>query len=147
MNRVIQIGNLTKDPEVRSTGSGISVCTFTIAVQRRFAQGGEKVTDFFSVVAWRTLADICGKYLSKGSKVAVVGELQTRSYDAKDGSKRYVTEIVADEVEFLTPKNAGEQRGHEADSQGDALGQMGFQDIEDDELPFSQGLSLPTIKG
>ncbi len=134
MNKCIMTGNLTKDPEVRSTGSGISVCTFRIAVQRRFAgQDGQKVSDFFDVVAWRTLADICGKYLSKGSKVAVVGELQTRSYDAKDGTKRYVTEIVADEVEFLTPKSAGEQRGYERQ---DALSQQGFQDIDDGELPF-----------
>lgn len=140
MNKCIMTGNLTKDPETRSTGSGISVCTFTIAVQRRFAQGGEKVTDFFSVVAWRTLADICGKYLAKGSKVAVVGELQTRSYDAKDGSKRYVTEIVADEVEFLTPKSKPANRDEE-------LEQAGFSEIEEDELPFNQGLSLPTTKG
>lgn len=134
MNRVFQVGNLTKDPEVRSTGSGISVCSFRIAVQRRFTgQDGQKVSDFFDVVAWRTLADNCGKYLSKGSKVAVVGELQTRTYDAKVGSKRYVTEIVADEVEFLTPKSAGEQRGYESQ---DALSQQGFQDIDDGELPF-----------
>ncbi len=134
MNKVFQIGNLTKDPEVRSTGSGISVCSFTIAVQRRFqSQAGEKVTDFFPVTCWRTLADNCGIYLSKGSKVAVVGELQTRSYEAKDGTKRYVTEIVADEVEFLTPKSAGEQRGYESQ---DALSQQGFQDIDDGELPF-----------
>jgi single-strand DNA-binding protein len=130
MNKCIMTGNLTKDPEVRSTGSGISVCTFRIAVQRRFAgQDGQKVSDFFDVVAWRSLADNCGKYLSKGSKVAVVGELQTRSYDAKDGSKRYVTEIVADEVEFLTPKKA-------ADSRGDELGQAGFEEYDDGELPF-----------
>jgi single-strand DNA-binding protein len=134
LNKCFMTGNLTKDPEVRSTGSGISVCTFRIAVQRRFpGQDGQKVSDFFDVVAWRTLADNCGKYLSKGSKVAVVGELQTRTYDAKDGSKRYVTEIVADEVEFLTPKSAGEQRGYESQ---DALSQQGFQDIDDGELPF-----------
>ena len=131
MNKVFQIGNLTKDPEVRSTGSGISVCSFTIAVQRRFqSQAGEKVTDFFPVTCWRTLADNCGKYLSKGSKVAVVGELQTRTYDAKDGSKRYVTEIVADEVEFLSPKKA------HADAPVDAPVDDGFTDIEDSDLPF-----------
>ncbi len=129
MNKVIQIGNLTKPPEVRATGSGVSVCTFRIAVQRRFSgQDGQKVSDFFDVVAWRTLADNCGKYLSKGSKVAVVGELQTRTYDAKDGSKRYVTEIVADEVEFLTPKAR-------TDSRDDELEQAGFEEVSD-ELPF-----------
>lgn len=129
MNKCVMTGNLTKDPEVRSTGSGISVCSFRIAVQRRFTgQDGQKVSDFFDVVAWRTLADNCGKYLSKGSKVAVVGELQTRTYDAKDGSKRYVTEIVADEVEFLTPKAR-------TDSRDDELEQAGFEEVSD-ELPF-----------
>lgn len=131
MNKCIMTGNLTKDPEVRSTGSGISVCSFRIAVQRRFkGQDGQEVSDFFDAVAWRSLADNCGKYLSKGSKVAVVGELQTRSYDAKDGSKRYVTEIVADEVEFLSPKKA------HADAPVDAPVDDGFTDIEDSDLPF-----------
>ena len=97
MNKVFLIGNLTKDPDVRTTGSGTSVCTFRIAVQRRFAnQQGERASDFFDVVAWRQLADLCGRYLAKGRKVAVVGELQNRSYDAKDVTKRYVTEVVAD---------------------------------------------------
>lgn len=129
MNKCIMTGNLTKPPEVRATGSGVSVCSFTIAVQRRFAnQSGEKITDFFPVTVWKGLADTCGKYLDKGSKVAVIGELQTRSYDAKDGTKRYVTEIVADEVEFLTPKAR-------ADSRDDELEQAGFEEISD-ELPF-----------
>ena len=106
MNKVFMIGNLTKDPDLRSTGNGVSVCSFRIAVNRRFPnQAGERVSDFFDVVAWRQLADVCGKYLAKGRKVAVVGELQTRTYDAKDGTKRYVTEIIADDVEFLTPRN------------------------------------------
>lgn len=139
------IGNLTKDPEVRSTGSGVSVCSFRIAVTRRFAgQGGERVSDFFDVVAWRSLAELCGKYLAKGRKVAVVGELQTRTYDAKDGTKRYVTEIVADEVEFLTPRGQGEGGGYEgggyaSEGRGAAPAAPvadGFTDIEDDELPF-----------
>lgn len=142
------IGNLTKDPEVRSTGSGVSVCSFRIAVGRRFAgQSGERVSDFFDVVAWRTLAELCGKYLAKGRRVAVVGELQTRSYDAKDGTKRYVTEIIADEVEFLSPR--GQDGGEEGFGGGSGYGSEGrrsappamppadgFTDIEDDELPF-----------
>ncbi|MEA4971146.1 MAG: single-stranded DNA-binding protein [Candidatus Pelethousia sp.] len=146
MNKVIMIGNLTKDPEVRSTGSGVSVCSFRIAVTRRFSgQGGERVSDFFDVVAWRSLAELCGKYLAKGRKVAVIGELQTRSYDAKDGTKRYVTEIVADEVEFLSPRGQGggdggyEGGGYAAEARGAAPAAPiadGFTDIEDDELPF-----------
>lgn len=105
MNKSFFIGNLTKDPELRSTQSGKAVASFTIAVNRRFKnQAGEAVTDFFPVAVWGQLAEVCGKYLTKGKKVAVVGELQTRSYEAKDGTKRYVTEIIADEVEFLSPK-------------------------------------------
>ena len=105
MNKAILIGNLTRDPEVRTTGSGTTVCTFTIAVNRRFQnQAGERVSDFFNIVAWRQLGELCGKYLSKGRKVSVIGEIQNRSYDAKDGSKRYITEIIADEIEFLTPR-------------------------------------------
>jgi single-strand DNA-binding protein len=104
MNKCIFIGNLTKDPELSTTTSGISVCKFDIAVQRRFETNGERETDFFKIIAWRGLADNCGKYLSKGKKAAVVGSLQTRTYYDKDGVKHYVTEIVADEVEFLSPK-------------------------------------------
>ena len=144
MNKVFLIGNLTKDPDVRTTGGGTSVCTFTVAVDRRFkAQNGEKVTDFFTIVAWRQLADLCGRYLAKGRKVSVVGELQNRSYDAKDGSKRYVTEIVADEIEFLTPK--GQDSGNsgyapsssfERQAHREPMAPEGFTEIEDDELPF-----------
>lgn len=104
MNKVVLIGNLTKDPDVRTTSGGASVTTLSIAVNRRFKdKSGERVTDYFRVVAWNKLADICGKYLVKGNKVSVSGELQTKDYEAKDGTKRYVTEILADEVEFLTP--------------------------------------------
>jgi single-strand DNA-binding protein len=105
MNKFYGIGNLTKDVELRATQSGKAVASFTIAVNRRFKnQAGEAVTDFFPVTVWGQLAEVCGRYLAKGKKVAVVGELQTRSYDDKQGVKRYVTEIVADEVEFLSPK-------------------------------------------
>ncbi len=145
MNKVILIGNLTKDPDVRTTGSGTSVCTFRIAVSRRFAnQQGERMSDFFDVVAWRQLADLCGRYLAKGRKVAVVGELQNRSYDAKDGTKRYVTEVVADEVEFLTPRDrdgagyGGAPAPSEPYRGGEspAVAPEGFTDVDDDDLPF-----------
>lgn len=89
MNKVFLIGNLTKDPEMRSTQSGVAVCNFTIAVNRRFKNAnGEQETDFLNVIAWRQLAELCGKYLAKGRKVAVTGSIQTRTYEAKDGSKR-----------------------------------------------------------
>ena len=109
MNKVILIGNLTKDPELTTTTSGISVCRFTVAVSRRFTNSeGERETDFINVVVWRNLADNCHKFLRKGSKAAVVGNIQTRSYDAQDGTKRYVTEVVAEEVEFVGAKTNSE---------------------------------------
>ena len=105
MNKVFLIGNLTKNPELTNTGSGIPVCRFTLAVSRRFSNSdGVRDTDFLPVVVWRTQAEHCNKYLKKGSKAAVSGSVQTRSYDAPDGSRRYVTEIVADEVQFLSTK-------------------------------------------
>lgn len=141
MNKAILIGNLTRDPEIRTTQSGISMCSFTVAVNRRYnAADGTRQTDFIPVVTWRKTAELCGQYLAKGRKVGVVGEIQTRSYEAKDGTKRYVTEVVADEVEFLTPR--GEQggfgpRAQGAGAQGAALPDLeGFADIDDDELPF-----------
>lgn len=106
MNRVILIGNLTNDPEVSTTQSNLSVCKFSVAVSRSY---GKNETDFFTVIAWRTQAENCGRYLKKGSKVAISGSIQNRSYDDKQGVKRYVTEIVADEVQFLSTKNQQEE--------------------------------------
>lgn len=131
MNKAILIGNLTRDPEIRKTASGISACTFTLAINRRYAnQQGVREADFISVVAWRQLAELCMKYLEKGSKASVVGTIQTRSYDAQDGSKRYVTEIVAEEVEFLTTKASADT--------GDSVRPSDvMQEVaDDDELPF-----------
>ncbi len=143
MNKAILIGNLTRDPELRTTPSGVNVCAFSIAVNRRRAnQQGERESDFFNIVAWRGLGDLCGKYLSKGRKVCVTGEIQNRSYDGKDGVKRYVTEIIADDVEFLTPRDASNASGGYAPSSGDApmAGSTpvteGFEEIDDDQLPF-----------
>ena len=135
MNKVLLIGNLTKDPELTTTNSGISVSRFTIAVSRRFVgASGERETDFLNIVAWRSQAENCSKYLKKGSKCAVIGSLQTRSYDAQDGSKRYVTEVVAEEVEFLSTKNSTDNMGvNGTDTDSDATE---LQPIEDDTLPF-----------
>lgn len=108
MNKVFLIGNLTRDPEMRATSAGVSVCNFSIAVNRRFRnQNGQQETDFFNIVAWRQLGELCGKYLMKGRKVAVSGSIQTRTYEAQDGTRRNAFDIVADEVEFLTPAGAG----------------------------------------
>ncbi len=107
MNKVILVGNLTRDPELTETPSGIAVCRFSIAVTRDYANNeGTREADFFNITVWRGRAENCGRYLKKGNKVAVVGSLQTRSYEDKDGIKRNVTDIVASEVEFLTPKSA-----------------------------------------
>ena len=139
MNKVILIGNLTKDPELTTTTSGISVCRFSLAVSRRFTNSeGERETDFINIVVWRNLAENCHKFLRKGSKAAVVGNIQTRSYDAQDGSKRYVTEVVAEEVEFVGARaNDGADAG---DTSTGATGSEGgttkLTPIQDDQLPF-----------
>ena len=132
MNKVILIGNLTKDPELSTTNSGINYCRFTLAVPKRFAQAGERDAEFINIVVWRVQADNCHKYLKKGSKACVIGSLQTRSYDAQDGSKRYVTEVVAEEVEFLSTKSNID--GAVSNSNGSDASEL--QPIEDDSLPF-----------
>ena len=119
MQHLIAIGNLTNDPEVRTTQNGVTVCTFTIAVNRRFAgQNGDKVTDFFRIHAWRQLGEICAKHLAKGKKVAVIGELQARIYDAKNGQQRLSLDVSADEVEFLTPMEKSEPKKKKENSDG-----------------------------
>ena len=106
MNKVFLIGNLTRDPELSETPAGVSVCRIGLAVNRDFKNGnGERVTDFFNLTVWRERADLCARYLKKGNKIAVMGSLQNRTYDDKDGVKRTVTDVVVDNVEFLTPKN------------------------------------------
>ena len=134
MQRITLIGNLTRDPEVRSTPSGVTICTFTIAVNRRFANSdGDRQTDFFRINAWRQLGENCGRYLSKGKKVAVIGELQARQYEAKDGSTRMSLDVAADEVEFLTPKDATGENNAPSAPRAD---ENGFTDINTDDLPF-----------
>jgi len=102
LNRIILIGRLTQDPELRYTGSGVAVSTFTLAVDRPFTnQQGERETDFIRIVVWRKLAEICAKNLEKGRLVAVEGRLQVRSYENQEGQKRQAAEVVADNVRFL----------------------------------------------
>lgn len=104
---------MTKDPEKRTTQNGTSVCTFTLAVDRRFKNAnGEREADFFPVVCWRQTADFVAEYFSKGKLAGVIGEMQTRSYE-KDGVKRYVTECVAEDVKILSPKNEGAAKTQE----------------------------------
>ena len=144
MNHVFLIGNITKDPEVRSTNAGIKVCNFTIAINRRMKTNGEQQTDFLNIVAWRQLAELCEKYLSKGKKVAVIGSIQVRNYEDKNGVKRTAWDILADEVEFLSPADKGarkemEYRAEERQAimaEGNAPADTGFTQVDDSELPF-----------
>ncbi len=117
MNKAFLIGNLTRDPELAQTNSGKSVCKFSIAVNRNYTQAdGEKVTDYFTIVTWNGQAENCARYLKKGKKIAVVGELQQRSFEGNDGVKRTVIEIQAQEVEFLSPMEKQESNNRrEAD--------------------------------
>lgn len=131
MNKITIIGNLTANPDMRTTPNGVSVCSFTVAVNRRFAGAdGERQTDFFRVNAWRQLAENCGKYLEKGRKVAVIGELQGRLYTANDGATRMSLDISADEVEFLSPKETSK------DTPAKPAQDEAWKDINTDDLPF-----------
>lgn len=142
MNKVILIGNLTRDPETGETNNGVAYGKFSIAVNRPYANGdGERQTDFFNITVWRGQAENCGKYLRKGSKVAVVGSLQNRSYEDRDGNKRNVTDIIANEVEFLS-KAASNNDGYPEPPEEPRQASSGnarptLQPIDDDEdLPF-----------
>ena len=118
MNKAFLTGNLTKDPELRQTQNGVNCCTFTIACNRTYKNAdGKHDADFLNIVTWRGLADTCSQYLRKGRKVAITGMIQTRSYEDKDGKRRTVTEIVADDVEFLTRDN-NDSRDQFADEWG-----------------------------
>lgn len=160
MNKVILIGNLTRDPEMRTTASGMTVTRFTVAVSRNFSnQNGERETDFLNCVAWRKQAENIAKYCTKGSQVAVEGRIQTGSYDAQDGTKRYTTDIVADNVTFLGSRGANNSNNYIENNFSDAMppyqdnynasenqtanvGEDPFKDfgeeiaLSDDDLPF-----------
>jgi len=144
MNKVILVGNLTRDPELITTNNGVALCRFTLAVQRRFTgSDGEREADFINIVVWRGQADNCYKYLKKGSKAGVVGSIQTRSYDGTDGTRKYATEVIADEVEFLSTKGSvsveetsepEEKSGSKSSGKSDVVNK--FEPIDDDNLPF-----------
>ena len=138
LNKVILMGRLVRDPELRNTPAGVSVASFTLAVDRAYvAQGEERQTDFINIVAWRNTADFVAKYFTKGQLVAISGRLQVRSWDdAKTGQRRYATDVVADEVFFAGSKkdNGGNQvQSDEADG-----GVPGFvpTNVDDEDLPF-----------
>lgn len=159
MNKVVLIGRLTRDPELRYTGSNTPVATFSLAVNRNFAnQNGEREADFINIVVWRKQAENVKNYLTQGSQVAVEGRIQTRTYDDQNGQKRYITEVVADNVEFLGSKNSSNTNmnstasknaeptpydfGDTPEPKGTDVDSNPFADfgasieISDDELPF-----------
>ena len=167
MNHVTLIGRLAADPEARTTQSGISQCSFRLAVPRRFAnQQGVREADFLNIVAWRGTADFCARYFHKGMRVGVEGSLQTRSWQAQDGSKRYAVEVIADNVEFCESREGGGANGGYSGANGGYSGanggysganaapspaapapahqmsmrevppQEGFTEVDDDELPW-----------
>lgn len=143
MNKITLIGNLTRDPESNTTQSGVGFTRFTIAVNRPFTNSaGERVADYFNVICWRELGERCAKYLFKGSKVGVSGMVQQRQYEDRDGIKRTAFDVVANEVEFLTPKANAQQQSGEApqtvaprvDARG---GGIELTPVDDpDDLPF-----------
>jgi single-strand DNA-binding protein len=139
MNRIVLVGRLTKDPDLRYTQSGVAVATFTLAVNRPFGgKDKEKEADFITCVAWRAQAENVANYLHKGSLAGVDGRLQTRHYEGQDGKRVYVTEVMADSVQFLEPKNQGSQPPKQQKQSGGFTQQQpyGNIDISDDDLPF-----------
>ena len=132
MNKLTIIGNVTKDPNLRTTPQGISVCDFTVAVNRR--KGGENEADFFRVTAWRQLGENCSKYLAKGRKVCVVGAVSARTYQGNDGQPRVSLEVTADDVEFLSPRD---QESEYVQQERTAIQQeSGFTKVDMTDLPF-----------
>lgn len=133
MNNLTIIGNLTRDPELRTTQSGLNVCSFTVAVNRRRSKDNE--ADFFRVTAWRDLGDNCYKYLAKGRKVAVTGPVSVSIYTAQNGETRANLEVTADKVEFLTPA-AETAPAQPAPKPQPQQPESGFEEVDDDDLPF-----------
>jgi single-strand DNA-binding protein len=142
MNKLTIIGNLVRDPELRTTGSGHAVCSFTVAVNRRKSANGQQEADFFRVSAWRQLGENCQRYLAKGRKVAVVGPVSVSTYQANDGNTRAQLEVTADDVEFLSskseegstyPATSGYQA---APAPQPATNMAGFEPVDDEDLPF-----------
>ena len=139
MNKLTIIGNLTRDPELRTTSTGLNVCSFTVAVnRRRSGNSNQPEADFFRVSAWRQLGENCQRYLAKGRKVAVVGSVSVSTYTGNDGTTRATLEVTADDVEFLSSRNedAGYAPAAPAQSVPAAPAMNGFEEVDDEDLPF-----------
>lgn len=142
VNKVILVGNLGKDPELRYTASGTAVATFSLATTERYKDREgtqQEKTEWHNIVAWRQLAEICGKYLHKGKQVFIEGKIQSRSYDDRDGNKRYITEIVADQMQMLGRAGDDSGRSNQTIPQGPEPTVSSFDDPQgnpDDDIPF-----------
>lgn len=137
MNKAIISGRLTREPDVRYTTTGKVVCQFTLAVDRPFTnQDGQKEADFINIVVWGKIAELCGNSLAKGHRALVEGRLQIRSYDGKDGAKRYVTEVVANSVEFLERKGYTPGNGSANSAQPSPMDGFATAEFGDEEIPF-----------
>lgn len=145
MNKVILVGRLARDPELRTTQSGVNVCSFTVACDRRYQKAGEeRQADFISCIAWRQQAEFISKFFTKGMRIALDGSIQTRSWDSGDGNKRYATEVVVDHAEFAQSKNEGMGGGagyapapQSAPFASAPSGDIdGFMPVEEEDLPF-----------
>lgn len=136
MNKVILTGRITKDPEVKQTPNNLYVCSFTLAVDRRFKDSnGEKQTDFIPCVGWRKVAELIGNYCHKGSKISICGSIQTRSYEDQTGRKVFVTEVLAEELEFLDTKAQEQPQAQKPAPRAEAIDQD-LDQYEDVALPF-----------
>lgn len=133
MNKIILMGRLTKDPEVKYTNNGKAVAQFTLAVNRPIKNAeGNYEADFINIVAWNQTAEVVGNYVHKGQRLLVEGRLQIRTYDAKDGSKRYATEVIASNIEFIEKKEGGSS----APASNDGFSNMGAAQPFNEEIPF-----------
>ena len=147
-NKVILVGNLVADPELKQTPSGVSVATFTLAVQRRYAKPDDaQQADFINIVAWRQTAEFISRYFSKGKSILVCGAIQSRSYTDQNGQKRYVTEVVADEATFVEKKSSDSPRGNDmfygepprqsfGGNAPSSPADSNFEEVGEDDLPF-----------
>jgi len=137
MNKIILFGRLTRDPEVRVTPSDKTVCTFTLAVDRQFAnQSGEREADFINIVVWGKAAELCGNSLAKGHRLLVEGRLQIRNYIAKNGEKRYVTEVIANSVKFIERRDSNLHETQNANTETQGMESFGQAVAFDEEIPF-----------
>lgn len=144
LNKVILQGRLTQDPEIKTTPAGVSVASFSLAVERDYQKDGEKQTDFINIVAWRSTADFIGKYFSKGKMMIVCGSLQVRNYTTQSGEKRYVTEVIAESVNFGGDKQETQKNGNFEANNGVSIKDVevtpdiaDFEEYTDsDDLPF-----------